>query len=272
MLARSFETVGCFALAEICVLACSVEPNYLDPTGPRYSADHADSEPTTNGTLRVVSYNLENGREIETAIVALQAGPLADADLILMQEMDPSGVDRIAAALRLRYVYYPASFKSGRDWGNAVLSRWPLLADHKVLLPHADPYSDTRRIAVAAEVDVAGRSLMVYSTHIATATLGLGARLDQVETILQDAGTGAAVVGGDFNTESGSPDQLLQLCAEYGFAWASQGAHNTESHWGFDQFTLDYVFARQLSAADSGTFRGRAGSDHRPIWVDLSGQ
>ncbi len=101
--------------------------------------------------------------------------------------MDSEGVDRIAAALKLHWVYYPASIKMGRDWGNAILSRWPLSEDRKLLLPHGDPYSNTRRIAVAAQADVGGRPVLVYSTHIATPSLGLGARLDQIQNIVDDA-------------------------------------------------------------------------------------
>ena len=188
-----------------------------------------------------------------------------------MQEMDASGVETIAAALHLRYVYYPASVKHGRDWGNAILSRWPLLDDHKVLLPHADPYTDTRRIAVGARMQIGARAVLVYSTHIATPSLGLGARLDQIQTIVDDAGDAAlAVMGGDFNTgDPGSAGQVLDLLETGGFAWASEGARGSGSRLGY-RVTLDYVFARGLAASRSGTFEGQAGSDHQPIWVELA--
>jgi endonuclease/exonuclease/phosphatase family metal-dependent hydrolase len=258
-------------LASVHLVACAIEPNYLDPGGPRHAGDHTGGGSPTGGALRVVSYNLAFGREIDSAIAALQSEPLAGADLILMQEMDADGVERIAAALQLRYVYYPASVKHGRDWGNAILSRWPLLADHKLLLPHADPYTNTRRIAVGARVQVRGRPILVYSTHIATPSLGLGARLDQIQTIVDDAGdVTLAVIGGDFNTgDPGSAGQVLELLRTGRFAWASNGARGSGSRLGY-RITLDYVFARGLAASGSGTFQGPAGSDHQPIWVELA--
>jgi endonuclease/exonuclease/phosphatase family metal-dependent hydrolase len=259
----------CLALAWL--VGCSIDPNYLDPEGPRYAGDHTAGDPELGDRLHVVSYNLRAGLEVETAIAALRSQQLAGADFVLMQEMDPGGVDEIAAALELRYVYYPASVKDGRDWGNAVLSRWPLLDDRKILLPWADPFSNTRRIAVTARVDLASAGeLQVYSTHIATASLGLGARLDQVETILDDADAAAvAVIGGDLNTsDPGSVDQTHELFAEHGFAWASDDATGTSSALGFE-LTLDYVYARELAPEASGTFRGESGSDHQPIWVAL---
>ena len=261
------------ALAVTWLSACDpIEPNYLEPDWPRRVEDHATTEPEPDGDLLVVSYNLFQGRDVPAAIAALRDGPLAGADLVLMQEMEDEGVDDIASVLGLRYVYYPASVKAGRDWGNAVLSRWPLVEYHKVLLPHADPYSDSRRIATRATVDIGGRMLLVYSTHIATPSLGLGARLDQVEAIADDAGDELpAVIGGDFNTaDPGSSGQTLELLRVRDFAWASDRATDTGTAFGLRDATLDYVFARGLAAGASGTFRGDAGSDHRPIWVELA--
>lgn len=254
-----------------CLCGCTIEPNYLDPTGPRFAGRHDGGAPAAGPSLLVVSYNLAFGREVEKAIAALRSVPLAGADVILMQEMDPTGVERIAAALGLDWVYYPASIKMGRDWGNAVLSRWPITGDRKLLLPHPDPYTNTRRIAVAAELRVAGRPLLVYSTHIATPALGLGARLDQIQAIVDDAGgVTPALIGGDLNTgDPGSAGQVRELFGARGFVWASEGARDSGSRLGF-RITLDYVFARGLAAQASGTFGGDAGSDHQPIWVKLA--
>lgn len=250
---------------------CTIEPNYLDPEVPRFFEDYTVGDPEPSDELRVVSYNLAFGQEVETAIDALGREELAGADIILMQEMDEVGVDEIAAALELRYIYYPASEKRGKNWGNAILSRWPLFDYRKLLLPWADPFSNTRRIAVTARVVLAeGRELQVYCTHTATPSLGLGARLDQMETILDDAdGFEVAVIGGDLNTaDPGSAGQVLELFGDHDFDWVSDDATGTGSGFGSD-LTLDYVFARGLAPAASGTFEGEAGSDHKPIWVAL---
>ena len=251
--------------------ACSLDPNYLDPEGPRYDGDYRTSEPILGETFRAVSYNLAFGLEVEIAIAALSDGELAGADVVLMQEMDQYGIADLAEALSLCYVYYPGSKKKGRKWGNAILSRWPIVEDHKVLLPHADPYRDTRRIAVEVELDVAGSPLRVYSTHTATPFLGLGARLDQAEAIIDDAGDDMPVlIGGDLNTaDPGSSGQTIELFADHGFEWASHDATDTGSSFGLYDSTLDYVFARDLEARASGIYRGENGSDHRPIWVEL---
>jgi endonuclease/exonuclease/phosphatase family metal-dependent hydrolase len=268
---------SCAALALAwCLLgcACGIEPNYTDPDGPRYAGDHAAAQPPAGGPLLVVSYNLAFGREVATAIDVLGQAPLVGADLVLMQEMEACGVDRIAREVGLNYVYYPASRKKGQDWGNAVLSRWPIVEDRKLLLPYADPFSNSRRIAVATRIDVGGEEILVYSTHIATPSLGLGARLDQIETILDDADQTdpelPALIGGDLNTaDPGSGGQVRELFSDHDFTWASDDATDTGTAFGSDA-TLDYVFARRMTAGDSGTLRGDAGSDHQPIWVELA--
>jgi endonuclease/exonuclease/phosphatase (EEP) superfamily protein YafD len=257
-------------VALACLAGCALEPNYLDPAGPRYAGSAAGGEGSPGPVLLVVSYNLAFGLEVQKAIAALQTPPLSGADLVLMQEMDPAGVERIATTLDLHWVYYPASVKHGRDWGNAILSRWPLVGDRKLLLPHADPYTNTRRIAVTARARLGGRELLVYSTHIATPALGLGARLDQIQTIVDAAADlTPALIGGDLNTgDPGSADQVRDLFAARQFVRASEMANGSGSRLGA-RITLDYLFARGLTASASGTFGGDAGSDHQPIWVTL---
>jgi endonuclease/exonuclease/phosphatase family metal-dependent hydrolase len=267
------------ALLAACLLpACSYEHQYTDPDGPRFDGDFTGGVvPARGETLRVVSYNLAFGEHPDIAIEALETPPMADADVILMQEMNDPAVATVGDGLDLRYVYYPASVKQGKDWGNAVLTRWPLLDDHKVLLPWADPFANTHRIAVGATIDVAGDEVRFYSTHIATPSLGLEARLQQIEAILDhaDEATGddgsqiPTVIGGDLNTaDPGSARQVKELFADRGYQWASRHATDTGSAFGFDA-TLDYVFSRGLEVGDSGTFRGDAGSDHQPIWAEL---
>ena len=94
-------------------------------------------------------------RNIDGAIALLSRTPeLRDADVVLLQEMDSSGTERIANALGMWHVYYPAIYhrRTRRDFGNAVLSRFPIVEDRKIILPHASRYARTHRIATAATI------------------------------------------------------------------------------------------------------------------------
>jgi endonuclease/exonuclease/phosphatase (EEP) superfamily protein YafD len=257
---------------------CEIAHNYEDPAGPRYAGDFVAATPSAGPVLRVVTYNLALGEEVDTAIAALSRPPLAQADVILMQEMDAPGVERIARALGLRYVYYPAFIqKDGDDFGNAVLTPWPLLADRKVLLPSYDPYVHSRRTATVAVLELAGHRAAVASMHSHTLGTGLGARLDQsdalcdaLEATAQESGAALRFVGGDFNTpDLGAGAQVVELFLGRDYAWASEGAGDTVD-WLLGSLVSDYVFSRGASALARGVDRGDTGTDHRPIWVEFA--
>jgi endonuclease/exonuclease/phosphatase (EEP) superfamily protein YafD len=252
---------------------CAPIVNYESPDGPRHAGDYVVEEPVSASALTIVTYNLEYGENIDRAIEVLQEEPLGDADIILMQEMNAEGTDRIARALELRYVYYPASVSyDGRNFGTAVLSRWPIVDDYKLLLPHADPFNNRRRIATAAVIDVGGQEVLTYSVHTTVASLGLGARLEQAETVVLDAAdfSGAVIIGGDFNTgDSDSEGQLVDVFADHGMNWITEEVSETAEFLGI-QVRLDYIFSKHLELDAAGAFDGDAGSDHRPVWARVS--
>jgi endonuclease/exonuclease/phosphatase family metal-dependent hydrolase len=269
------EVLSGRALAAALVVACACSParNYPDPEGPRYAGDHVAEPPAVGEVLRVVTYNLEYGDDVPAAIAALREEPLARADVIFMQEMDAPGVEQIAQALALRYVFYPASVqRDGNDFGNAVLSRWPLVSDRKVLLPHFDPYNHRARNAVIAVLDIHGQQVAAATLHTATVATGLGARLDQVETLLEalEDEPHLRIVGGDFNTvDPSSVSQTVALFEERGYDWSSRSNGPTaDTPWG--DFTIDLIFSQGLRTVSRGVFPGDSGSDHQPAWVELA--
>lgn len=141
-----FLAAGALALA-----SCAPTVNLLNPTSPRFEG--AFAPPPTAHTdvpvtrVRVVSFNIKFADRIDAAIEVLRSDPLAEADIISLQEMDESGTERIARALQLNYVYYPGSIHPARHryFGPAVLSRWPIEESWKLILPHEAPTRRQRR-------------------------------------------------------------------------------------------------------------------------------
>ncbi len=252
---------------------CPLMASYPDAAGPRYSGDYRPVVPTgveAPASITVVTYNLAFAEHVTEAIASLSSPPLAGADVIAMQEMDAPSVERIAKELGLSYVYYPASVaKDGDDFGNAVLSRWPITADQKINLPHDDPYHQQHRIGVAATVDIRGTPFQVVSVHGATPIVGLGARLDQAETVIHavEGAAPAQVIAGDFNTsDPGSLTQTVKLFEDWGFLWASEGVGDTVDSI-IGGLTLDSVFTKGLTPVERGVDERPSGSDHQPVWV-----
>jgi endonuclease/exonuclease/phosphatase family metal-dependent hydrolase len=256
------------ALAAVLWATLAPAHNYAATGGPRYAGRY--SRPTGAPGLRVVTFNVKFAREIDRAIELFRSDPeLSRAAVVALQEMDAPGVDRLARALGYDYVYYPAAYHptAGKDFGNAILVRGRILADHKLTLPHPSRSRGLQRIAVAADVEVAGQRLRVYSVHLETpAEIWPWQRREQVQAILADTrGAGRVVIAGDFNDR----DVVGPLLEGAGYRWASRDARRTVG-----LFAWDHVFARGLDpqggSARSGVVRdNRQASDHRPVWAVL---
>jgi endonuclease/exonuclease/phosphatase family metal-dependent hydrolase len=248
--------------------ACRTGRNYPGTAGPRYAGAPADSIPkrTTADTIRIVSFNVEFSRRVDSAILVLSTDlALRGADVILVQEMDSAASKRIAEALGMWYVYYPAIFhvREDRQFGNAVLSQWPIVEDAKLVLPHPSRYARTQRTATAATIRVGAIDIRVYSTHLGTPLdISASARRNQLKAILKDAGRyERVVIGGDLNSES-----VGEVAREAGYSWPTEHGPKTTS-WG----RWDHIFLKGLrspSSLGAGTvLDARATGDHLPVWA-----
>ena len=250
-------------------LACATSKhNYSSPQGPRYSAGFPAGvvAPARHDTLRVASFNIQFAIHVDSAIALIRNdSTLRDADILLLQEMDEAGTQRIAQALGMSYVYYPSTLhpKTHRDFGNAVLSRYPIIADAKILLPHISRFRHTQRTATAALVQMGDVAVRVYSTHLGTvADVSAASRRDQMRAILQDAAQYQhVIIGGDLNNKS-----VGDVARAAGYAWPTQNGPHT-----VHLFRWDHIFLRGLivpARNASGTIiNNHHASDHRPIWV-----
>jgi len=256
-------------LALVVLAGCRTGRNYPTAEGPRYAGGPAQSgagERAAPDSLRLVSFNIEFALQVDRAIAILASDPaLRDGDVFLLQEMNEEGTERIAEALGLWYVYYPAifHFRTRRDVGNAVLSRWPIVEDKKIVLPHVSRFVRTQRIATAATIRVGQSLVRVYSTHLGTmGDLAPSARRDQLRAILADAKAyPRVIIGGDMNDAA-----VGQVARAGGYAWPTQRGPAT-TRLG----RLDHIFLKGLAAPDSaasGTVLDVGGaSDHLAVWA-----
>jgi len=250
--------------------ACHTGRNYTSLEGPRYASEpprqSAGNPPPTPAALRIASFNVEYGIRVDSAIAVLTSEPaLRGADLLLLQEVDEPASRRIADTLGMGYVYYPAVFRfnTHRDLGNAVLSRWPIVEDRKIILPHLARFVRSQRVATAGTVRVNQSLVRVYSVHLGTmAGLSPAARRDQLHTVLADAeGHAHVVIGGDMNDAG-----IGQIARDAGYAWPTQRGPATTPVG-----RLDHIFLKGLATPDSaaaGTVLNvRRASDHLPVWA-----
>lgn len=206
-------------------------------------------------SLGILVFNMERGVHLAELGDFLETCPAARPfDVILANELDDGCVRsgqkdtarELAERLGMNYVFGLEFIElvNGQDekgfHGNAIFSRWPIKRARVVRLPEQyNWYFDRQRriggrLAILAELDVAGRSVGVGTIHLENRTHGPG-RQAQLETILTAADElfpGMPVaLGGDLNTNTfdgrdkdaiqeiaGSPE-LQRRCLEDVAAW-----------------------------------------------------
>ena len=247
---------------------CAPATNLLGVNQPEFVGCYAPFSVSSAAPLRVVTFNIKESREIDRAIAVLRSDSLRDADVVALQEMSESGVDRIARALRLNYAYYPAVIhhRTGGYYGPAVLSRWPIERSWKVLLPHGSWDRGLRRTATAAVVRANGLAILVYSVHLETMVkLSPAKRTEQVRAVTEDAKgfQGPVVIAGDLNDYG-----MAARIHDQGYTWLTEWVGPTHTI-----FSMDHILARGLVSPEPGgvgVVREVGGaSDHHPVWAVL---
>ena len=300
-------TAPAVALATLAALALAGCTTDLGPPSEWVDADvitgpltpesapppHAPSTPPAR--LRVVTWNVANGANVDGLAAAIRATPaLAAADVILLQEIEAhpgeggARAGRLAAALDLGYAYAPERIEGDGTHGPAILSRWPLERVQVMELPYADlAFSQVPRRALAADVRVGATALRVVDLHLDT-RLNAGDRILQLRPAVLDA-PAPAVVGGDLNTNPyvwtggavpdlpGSTvvdtDQAPVIdgyMRQVGYATPTAALGPTEQFAGLVAARLDSLYVRGAAATPGGVERAIALSDHWPVWIDVA--
>ena len=224
-------------------------------------------------SLRVVTWNIQFGVEVEAAADALlQRDELRGADIVLLQEMDEVGTEAIARIVGLNHVFASSGVhaQTGRHFGNAVLSTWPLRDPEVVRLSHRSAVQGQDRVAVRATVAVGPYDVDACSVHTEVPSLSPPKRRRQFDEVVEATERWAPerlIVGGDFNTlTSRGVSIVTQRMRRIRAERVSAGAGTTLRRAG-KEFTLDHVYARGVVPIDCGVVRDLTASDHRPLWV-----
>jgi endonuclease/exonuclease/phosphatase family metal-dependent hydrolase len=157
-------------------------------------------------SLRIATYNVHrcrglDGRTRPDRIAAVLRA--IDADIVALQEIVGAGprggghAEELGAALGMGWVMAPARQLRGHQFGNAVLSRFPITQHlgHDLSWKTCEPRR-LQRVDVSAD----GCTLHVYNVHLGTALLERRHQAGRMATIVADRHTtGPKIVLGDFN-------------------------------------------------------------------------
>jgi len=174
--------------------------------------------------VRIVNYNLHNGFDVDGHL-----GMEAIARVIEAQEPDVVGLQEVSRGwvvngsldmliwlsqrLELPYIYGPVT---GQLWGNAMLSRYPILEWESVALP-PDGLLFSRGY-LWARLDLGdGQQLRVVTTHLHHIREDADVRALQAQEILDFwGGDSLTVIMGDFNARK--DDSETQMIRDAGLA------------------------------------------------------
>jgi endonuclease/exonuclease/phosphatase family metal-dependent hydrolase len=250
-------------------------------TAPGAAAPVQDDGPER--PVRVLSYNLHFGfdvrgwSDLEGMARAIEA---TGAEVVGLQEVSRgwyvNGATDMLAWLQRRLRMPHARFAGASDaiWGNALLSRYPIVAGEVVLLPREGV--PLRRSALRAELDLgAGRRLSVVVTHLhhVEGPDGARVRLAQVPLLVELVrGRPATVLMGDLNAEPGSAETGLLRAAGLTDAFTTAGGGPADAlTWPADRpdRRIDWIWlSGDLTATGFAATTGTA-SDHRGIAVTV---
>lgn len=223
--------------------------------------------------LRVLSWNLHHGvggdgkLDLERIAKVIRD---ANPDLVALQEVDNqcarSGkIDQTAELARLTGmtgVFGKAMNYDGGGYGQAILSRHPILSNQV----HPLPSSDEPRIAFEAVVTIDGKETRFLTVHL---DLDDTKRLAQSELIakLHPNSPQPAILCGDFNTTPASP-ALEAIKKSWDIIAKKEPAFTCPADK--PDTEIDHVFTRGMSAASPVIVLPEAtASDHRPIFAEL---
>jgi len=241
--------------------------------------------------VRVVTFNVEMGGDPASLASEIRNNPaIADAPLFLIQEEEnypdegTNRVRRLAEQLDLAYVYVPGRVKRTGTHGLALLSRFPIENVELMALPLTD--GGQQRIAISADILFGEVRLHVVNVHLET-HINITERIVHFRPAILELPE-KVLVAGDVNTnpylwEDGSVPlvptaQIIDtdqapLLDDYmrglGFATPAAGVGPTQRMLGVES-RLDAIYTRGLTIGPATVERTVGGSDHWPVWVDVT--
>ncbi len=219
--------------------------------------------------LRVATYNVHSGVGVDRRFRPQRIVDVIDeleADVVALQEvLSPvRGVD-VHASLRektgLHLVTLTTMRLAGGTFGNALLSRWPILdlAEHGLTVGTREP-----RGALDATLGRQTRELRVIATHLGLRSAERHEQLSRLLDIVRREPGLPTVIAGDFNITRARARELRAHAAQLG----KQSALAT-----FPSFApllaLDRIFALHgaeiVDVAVHRSRKARVASDHLPL-------
>jgi endonuclease/exonuclease/phosphatase family metal-dependent hydrolase len=251
----------------------------------------------STATIRVMTYNIFAGNDLQRQSNLTRTGALMDSlhvDIVLLQEVDRrtarSGrVDQavvIAEHAGMHVVFGSSMNFDGGEYGNAILSRWPIQTSRVVPLHPAEAQADAAqadqgqnaaqptepRSLLHAVVSAPDGPLHVLNTHVDHRP-GSPARKAQIMEVLAYVATvvprdARVIFGGDLNAGP-ETEEVRSVAAVFSDVWPSCGAGDGATFRSdAPDRRIDYIMLANLECTSARVLDTQL-SDHRPVLADV---
>lgn len=230
-------------------------------------------------TLRIVDYNLHNGFNVEGRLDLEALAAVVEAanpDVVTLQEVSRGWVitgsaDMLAwLANRLDMAYHAGPTTADGQWGNAILSRFPVLAVENGAL-----FSEGQALGrgyVQAELDVGGATVRAISTHlyqyIDRPEDSLIRQRQVAELLTAWDHAPRTIIAGDFNAWPEHAEMTMLAAASFqdvAGLLAEGAAYSNPADAPAQR--IDYIWLSPDLAAESFTMPQSVASDHLPLFA-----
>lgn len=231
-------------------------------------------------TLRVATYNVHrcrglDGRTRPERIAEVLQG--IGADIIALQEVVGAGArhgghtEVLGAALGMGWVMASARLLWGHQFGNVVLSRFPVV--HHVAYDLSWKTCEERN-CLRVDLDIDGQLLHLYNVHFGTAILERRVQATRLAGIVSDRRvTGPKLVLGDFNEWTRGPASALLSERLQGIDLAAHLQRRRTYPGVLPLVHLDHIYyqgsVEVLKVELVRTRRALIASDHLPLVAEL---
>lgn len=226
-------------------------------------------------SLRILDWNIHsmvNAAGMVDPEAVAEVIEAQHADVVTLQEATRGWLiagttdeaEWLARRLNMSYAWSPAA---DSEFGNLLLSRYPIVSSQAVPLPYVD--GPQHRSFVVANIDIgSGNLVRVIGAHLESNT----ARTHhaQVQAMLAHVGSQQpTIIAGDMNMQPTEPD--VPLFAQAGFHSAQDSTGNSAlssaTNPNFPGDRVDWIFGTKDVSFSGFNIVAADASDHRPLEV-----
>ena len=244
---------------------------------PKKNQKKLTTEDNQNLRLRILSYNIHHAEGVDGKLDVPRIAQVilsVDPDLVALQEVDKNTIRtgkvnqdiELSRLTKMNSVFGSNITFQGGQYGNAILSKFPIIKNKNFLLPNVD--SGEQRGLLQSQIQISNKeNVLFFSTHLDhrrsdTERLASAKAINQIISLDNKS---PAILAGDFNDVPDSP-----TLKELGKAWLRTNKKILRTiPASKPSRQIDYIFVQpkeRWKIIESQVLDEDTASDHRAIF------